>query len=135
VTKTFADSFYYFAIVSADDAAHERALEFVQTYTGRIVTTAWVVTELADGLARPAAARTEFARILRGLRADRATRVVGPSGELMSAGLELYLRRKDKHWSLTDCISFVVMKREGITDALTGDHHFEQAGFRALLKP
>ncbi len=42
--------------------------------------------------------------------------------------------RPDKDWSLTDCISFVVMEEHGITDALTGDHHFEQAGFRALLK-
>ena len=40
----------------------------------------------------------------------------------------------DKEWTLTDCISFVVMQREGITDALTADHHFEQAGFVALLK-
>ena len=47
--------------------------------------------------------------------------------------LGLFADRPDKHWSLTDCISFVVMNREGIVDALTGDRHFEQAGFRALL--
>jgi len=49
-------------------------------------------------------------------------------------GLELYARRPDKSWSLTDCISFVVMTDRGLTEALTGDHHFEQAGFRALLR-
>jgi predicted nucleic acid-binding protein len=42
--------------------------------------------------------------------------------------------RPDKEWSLTDCISFVVMNERGITDALTSDHHFEQAGFQILLK-
>jgi predicted nucleic acid-binding protein len=52
----------------------------------------------------------------------------------MTAGVDLYRRRPDKAWSLTDCISFVVMQREGITEALTGDQHFEQAGFVALLK-
>ena len=53
---------------------------------------------------------------------------------VFEAGLELYLNRPDKDWSLTDCISFVVMEQEGLTEALTGDLHFEQAGFVALLK-
>ena len=46
----------------------------------------------------------------------------------------MHKERSDKSWSLTDCISFVVMGEHGITDALTGDRHFEQAGFRALLR-
>jgi len=52
----------------------------------------------------------------------------------MDRGLALYISRPDKDWSLTDCISFVVMKERGLTGALTADHHFEQAGFVALLK-
>ena len=43
------------------------------------------------------------------------------------------VQRLDKDWSLTDCISFIVMRRRGLTDALTSDHHFEQAGFTILL--
>lgn len=54
--------------------------------------------------------------------------------ELHNRSIKLYASRPDKQWSLTDCISFEVMRREGITEALTGDHHFEQAGFVALLK-
>lgn len=54
--------------------------------------------------------------------------------EIFERGVELYHSRLDKQWSLTDCISFVVMSEEGIAEALTGDHHFEQAGFVALLK-
>jgi len=54
--------------------------------------------------------------------------------QLFEAGFALFRDRPDKEWSLTDCISFVVMKQEGLTEALTRDHHFEQAGFKSLLK-
>ena len=56
------------------------------------------------------------------------------SEALFEAGFNLFEARPDKDWSLTDFISFVVMEREGLTEALTGDHHFEQAGFTALLR-
>jgi uncharacterized protein len=52
---------------------------------------------------------------------------------LLSGALTLYEARADKLWGLTDCISFVVMQRRGLTEALTSDRHFHQAGFRALL--
>jgi predicted nucleic acid-binding protein len=61
-------------------------------------------------------------------------RIIPPSDEQYARGFDLYRRRPDKEWSLTDCISFVVMAEEGLTEALTGDKHFEQAGFAALLK-
>jgi predicted nucleic acid-binding protein len=60
--------------------------------------------------------------------------MIWPEQALFRRGIELYDNRLDKQWSLTDCISFVVMQQHGITEALTGDHHFEQAGFVALLK-
>ena len=49
-------------------------------------------------------------------------------------GLSLHVARMDKSWSLTDCISFYLMRERGITQALTTDHHFTQAGFEALLR-
>ena len=52
---------------------------------------------------------------------------------LWEGGWELYRNRPDKAWSLTDCISFLVMQQGGLTDALTADEHFRQAGFRAVL--
>jgi len=56
------------------------------------------------------------------------------SQELFERGLNLYRQRPDKDWSLTDCISFVVMREHGVTKALTADRHFEQAGFAILLR-
>ncbi len=61
-------------------------------------------------------------------------KIVPLDAGVQTRGLKLYAQRPDKDWSLTDCISFLVMSDEVLTDALTGDHHFEVAGFNALLK-
>jgi uncharacterized protein len=90
--------------------------------------------ELADALAGTSAGRAEVVSTINELRADKDVEIVSLNTSLIADGLALYARRPDKQWSLTDCISFVVMEREGIADALTGDRHFEQAGFTVLLK-
>ena len=56
------------------------------------------------------------------------------TAELYQRAFALYCQRMDKEWGLTDCISFVVMRERGLTEALSADKHFEQAGFRALLR-
>lgn len=88
---------------------------------------------MADAFASPEN-RSAFLRLLEALRDSPDTKIISPAPELFERGVELFRQRADKDWPLTDCISFVVMKDEGITDALTGDRHFKQAGFRALLK-
>lgn len=133
MTECFADAFYFLALVSPTDEAHEPASQFATQSRRFIVTTTWVLTEVADGLAN-GRNRALFAQLLAQLRHDPRARIVETTDELFEAGVRLYESRPDKQWSLTDCISFVVMQNQGITDALTGDHHFEQAGFVALLK-
>jgi predicted nucleic acid-binding protein len=78
--------------------------------------------------------RQSFLLTLDSLRRSKKVTIASWSNELFDAGVDLYANRPDKEWSLTDCISFVVMERNGLTEALTGDHHFEQGGFVALLK-
>lgn len=129
----FADTFYYLAFVGEGDSRHDRAVQFSKAYRGRTVTTAWVLTEVADAMAAPEQ-RPNFLTLLEQLQADSALTIVPPTESLFQRGLALYTARADKAWSLTDCISFVVMDEHGIADALTGDHHFEQAGFTALLR-
>ncbi len=130
----FADTFYFLALLNPSDQAHGKAVAFTSSNAVRMVTTDWVLTELADGLARSRRGRTEFLGTLADLQADADVTIVPCDHALMGEGVQLYAQRADKEWSLTDCISFVVMTKEGITDGLTGDHHFEQAGFVALLK-
>ncbi|WP_036536164.1 type II toxin-antitoxin system VapC family toxin [Neosynechococcus sphagnicola] len=60
-------------------------------------------------------------------------KIVSVDTELLMQALALYQARPDKTWGLTDCISFVVMQQQNLTDAITGDRHFVQAGFRALM--
>jgi predicted nucleic acid-binding protein len=133
MTARFADTFFFFALGNPDDPAHEKARGFAADKTGPLVTTAWVLTELADGLSAPSN-RPAFLRLLRSLQNNTAFEIVPPDLDLFEHGIDLFSRRPDKAWSLTDCISFVVMTDRGLTEALTGDHHFEQAGFHALLR-
>jgi uncharacterized protein len=133
MTARFADTFFFFALGNPQDPAHEQARRFAAPDTGPLVTTAWVLTELADGLSSPAN-RPAFLSLLRSLQNNAAFEIVPPDEDVFARGIDLFARRPDKAWSLTDCISFVVMTDRGLNEALTGDHHFEQAGFRALLR-
>jgi predicted nucleic acid-binding protein len=115
------------------DQGHAKALAFTNGYREALLTTDWIATELADALACPPN-RQRFLRFFRILQKQQELAIISASRTLLEEGLGLYESRPDKEWSLTDCISFVVMQKEGIIEALTGDHHFEQAGFVALLK-
>ena len=128
----FADSFYFLALFNKSDKAHAQAAEFAAVGVP-VITTAWVLTEVGDAFCAPEN-RNLFLLLLDTIRESPDARIIPASEELFERGVALFRQRPDKDWPLTDCISFAVMKGEGITDALTGDHHFGQAGFRPLLK-
>lgn len=129
----FADTYFYLALLNSNDEAHQAALSLNREMKAPMVTTVWILTEVGDALAAPVH-RPIFLELMSALRSDPSVLIVPPSQKLFDRGIELFGRRLDQKWSLTDCISFVVMDEQGICDALTGDHHFEQAGFRTLLK-
>ena len=133
MTPVFADTAYFIALSSVKDAWHPKATAFSQASDSPILTTTWVLTELADGLSR-SPRRSVFLDFLAGLEEDPQQIIVEADQSLWNRGKTLFANRLDKDWSLTDCISFVVMLERGLTDALTSDHHFEQAGFNILLK-
>ena len=133
MTPVFADAFHFFALLNEKDAAHEAAKLFSFQTDAPYVTTAWVLTEVADGCSA-VDRRSAFLELLELLRESSDAKIIPPTEGLFARGVELFRQRPDKDWPLTDCISFAAMKDEGIIEALTGDRHFEQAGFRALLK-
>jgi predicted nucleic acid-binding protein len=129
--RVFADTSYFIAVIAPNDVAHSRA-EGLAAQSLRLVTSAWIMAELAAYLSTPPN-RALFGRVLASVRVNSAVDFVPATQELFDLGAELYATRADKTWSLVDCISFVVMKREGLTEALSTDHHFAQAGFVPLL--
>lgn len=128
----FIDTSYILALVNTSDEYHERASVVASTIAGRFVITEAVLTEIGNTLSR-LRWRSAAVSTIEDLQNDPDIEVVSVSSELFDRATHLYSSRMDKEWGLTDCISFVVMQDMGITDALTTDYHFRQAGFRALL--
>jgi predicted nucleic acid-binding protein len=132
VTPIFADASYYVALLSPRDQHHQDAVRVSSTLRRPIVVTEFVLIEVTNALAS-VESRGRAVALWTHLQNDPSVTVVPASSGLVARGVELYSRRQDKHWSLTDCISFVVMQERGLAESLAADHHFEQAGFVALL--
>ena len=78
--------------------------------------------------------RQATAELFDSLEQDPLVEIIPLSEELFAQAFELFRNRPDKEWGLVDCVSFIVMQENGLTEALTPDKHYEQAGFRALLR-
>ena len=118
------------------DALFERAEALAQRVKAeqvRVLTTHAVVCEIGNALAK-AKLKPVAVALIDSYRVDPRVTVLPVSEALYERGLELFRSRLDQDWSLTDCLSFVVMQEYGIADALTHDRHFEQIGARALLR-
>ena len=130
----FANAFYYIALLNPKDQSHRAALGVTSTIRRPIITTTWVMVEVADAFHLPPKRRWAH-HFLERSATETNTQIILAHRYWFDRGMTLHGARPDKDWSLTDWISFAVMAELRLTDALTGDHHFEQAGFRALLRP
>jgi len=123
------------ALTNPDDTRYRDAVAFdAFLIDATIFTTDEVLVEFMTFFSTDPWQRGRAAATVRRLLMNPAIRVVEQSRDSFLAGLDLYQARPDKGYSLTDCISMQTMQRDGITDALTNDHHFEQEGFRALFR-
>lgn len=130
----FADTSFLVALLNQNDESHRLALHYASEPGMRMLTTRWVLVELANWFAA-SRARTKVLSFVESLARQPLVTILPATEAQFAEGLALYHQRADKAWSLTDCISFAVMQDARLTEALTADHHFEQAGFRALLRP
>ncbi|HXP88662.1 MAG TPA: PIN domain-containing protein [Bryobacteraceae bacterium] len=131
----FADTSFWIALSRQRDQYHRRAVAWNQVLIqskSTIVTTEAVLWEWLNALS-DASTRGIAAGGYRRARADGRITIVPFQRELIDSAVELYRARSDKSWSLTDCLSFVVMERHDISEALATDRHFEQAGRKPML--
>jgi len=133
MNDVFADTSYYVALLGQRDQHHAKAVGLARACDGQTITTDFVLREVGNWLSQTAD-RPLFLELLAMLGADPQATVIPATHDLFEAGCSLFAHRMDKGWSLTDCVSFTVMQRQGLKEALTADHHFEQAGFTVLLK-
>jgi predicted nucleic acid-binding protein len=133
MSRYFVDAFYWIALFSHRDQWHRRVLAFdaalgdAPLYTTDEVLTEFLAFYGATDL-RPRAAA--FVQTI--LHAAGTTVLPQTRAGFLDA-LALYQARPDKQYSLTDCVSMQVMRREGLTDVLTNDRHFTQEGFRIMF--
>jgi hypothetical protein len=134
--KVFMDTSAWIALINDSDALHKQAIEIIeQLYRQNcsLITTEFIILEVANELRNPTY-RNRVVKYINDLKNKSNIRIIPANTEFLQTGWSLYSTREDKEWSLTDCISFVVMQENSITEAFTSDHHFEQAGFIKLIR-
>jgi hypothetical protein len=134
--EVFLDTSFAIALSSTTDQNHIRAIRLadqIEAKKTHLVTTQAILLEIGNALSKQRY-RVSAIQLLESPNADPNVEVVELTNELYMTAFNLFKRREDKEWGLADCVSFIVMQNREMTDALTADDHFHQAGFRALLR-
>jgi uncharacterized protein len=127
------DTGYFIAMLAPKDQLHTRAVVWSRRLNETTLVSEYVIWETLDHFA-DTRHRRDAGDLVRRIRADGRCTFVNASPSLFDIRFSLYETRQDQTWSFTDCVSFEIMKQRHLDRALTFDHHFEQAGFQALLR-
>jgi predicted nucleic acid-binding protein len=131
--RIFIDTLFVVALVNRRDQYHEQAATLAEIFDGHpLLVTDAVLLEIGNALSRNY--KEEAVRIMDEFLASDEVEIVRLTPELFDEGYSMYKTYLDKEWSLVDCISFVVMRKAAVKQALTFDRHFAQAGFQALMR-
>ena len=130
----FLDTSGLLCYLDGAEAGHDESARLILS-ARRMLTHSYVLAELVALAHVRGLPRLTILEFLAELEGDLGIEVVYVDGELHRAAVDLLSRRLDKAYSLCDAVSFVLMERRGLREALTTDHHFEQAGFVRLLNP
>jgi len=131
--RLFLDTAFIQALLNPRDNYHNQAKQLFPRI--RTASEVWITEAIFAevGNALSAFNRNGAVQFVQQCYRTDNIKVVSINTELLTQALALYQSRLDKTWGLTDCISFVVMQQQNLTDAVTADRHFVQAGFHALM--
>ncbi|NEO53860.1 MAG: type II toxin-antitoxin system VapC family toxin [Okeania sp. SIO3B5] len=130
--KTFVDTSFVIALINKRDQYHQQARELADRFDGYpLLSTDAILLEIGNALARNY--KDEAIEIIEHFLSSQEIEIVRLTPQLFDKGFALYKSYQDQSWGLVDCISFVVMREANITQALTSDRHFRQAGFQTLM--
>ena len=132
--RMLIDTAFVLSLLNRADEHHVRACAWLPLT--RDAAELWITEAILVEVGNACSAfnRPAAVRFIRDVYQTPNVRVVSIDADLLQRSVQLYEQRPDKQWGLTDCISFVVMQDQGLVEALTPDHHFEQAGLVALLR-
>jgi uncharacterized protein len=134
--KVFLDTSFAIALSVESDRHFDYAVklsEQLETENTRLITTTAILLEIGNALSKQRY-RQAAKELLSSLEQDDTVEIVPMTDELYQKAFQLFCNRPDKDWGLIDCVSFIVMREKRLSEALTADEHFEQAGFIALLR-
>ena len=131
--RIFVDTLFVIALINQRDQYHQQAVERAEQFDGHpLLVTDAVLLEIGNALAR--SYKQEAVEIIEQFLTAEEVEVVHLTPRLFEQAVALYKTHHDKAWGLVDCLSFIVMREAGVSQALTFDQHFVQAGFQALIR-
>lgn len=134
MTTYFLDTGFFIAPESADDQHHAAAIAAWRDIRKRqvaYVTTSYVFDEVVTFF-NNRGHHAKAVEIGEALFSSRIATLVHVDESVFAEAWREFAHQSDKRYSLTDCTSFVIMKRLRIKTALAFDKHFTQAGFERL---
>ena len=133
LSRIFVDTGFVIAVINQRDQYHQQASELANRFEGYpLLVTDGVLLEIGNALVRNY--KKEAIEIIEQFFDSDEVEVVRLTPQLFDQAFSLYKMYEDKEWGLVDCISFAVMRAVGVSQALTFDRHFVQAGFQVLMR-
>ncbi|MBE9221760.1 type II toxin-antitoxin system VapC family toxin [Cyanobacterium stanieri LEGE 03274] len=138
ISNIFVDTSGWGNLVDSSQNYHQDAVKIYRQIIQnkkKLITTNYIISELSVLLSSPLhIPRVKIIEFINSLKISNHVNIIHVDEYIDSLAWDLFKNRPDKNWSLVDYSSFILMKEKRLTQALTNDHHFEQAGLIRLLK-